>query len=127
MVTGRFTYIGLTIVGLGWVVLAADMALSQAFLTPGNMVAVLSMRGDIVTIAQTAILSGFALALLGALREGFGALNRFFEAVLQRSSAPRPAPAVEPMPEPAPPAPMPTPAVSIEPLRRRAASRTATT
>ena len=99
MTIDRFTWCGLSIVILGWVVLIADMTISESVLRAGNLVAVISLRSDIVTIAQTAILSGFGLALVGALRSGFGALNRFFEAVLQRSSAPRPAPAVE-QPEP---------------------------
>jgi hypothetical protein len=93
MAIGRFTWFGMTLVGLGWVVLVADMLISEAALRPGNLVAVVSLRSDVVTVAQTGIVSGFALAIYGALREGFGALNRFFEAVLQRSTAPRPAPA----------------------------------
>lgn len=102
MTIDRFTRWGFAIVLLGWAVLLADMTISESVLRAGNLVAVISLRSDIVTLAQTAILSGFGLALFGALRSGFGALNRFFEAVLQRSSVPRPSPAVE---QPVPPSP----------------------
>jgi hypothetical protein len=95
MVTDRFTWVGLGLVLLGWAALIADMTISESVLRSGNLVAVISLRSDIVTVAQTAILSGFGLALIGALRSGFGALNRFFEAVLQRSSTPRPSPVVD--------------------------------
>ncbi len=94
-----FTFWGLAIALLGWGVLIAALMLSDVFLKAGSLVALISLRSDLVTLAQTTILSGFALAVIGALRAGFGALNRFFDAVLQRSSAPRPAPVVE-VPEP---------------------------
>ncbi|QBR70206.1 hypothetical protein CU048_01715 [Beijerinckiaceae bacterium] len=34
------------------------------------------------------ILSGFGIAILGALQTGFGALQRFFASVLERANAP---------------------------------------
>jgi hypothetical protein len=37
-------------------------------------------------ISQILILSGFGIAILGALHTGFGALNGFFEAVLARTA-----------------------------------------
>ncbi len=92
----RLVGFGLALVVLGWVVLVADLALSDAVLEAGSLVAVLSLKADIVTLAQTLVMTGFGLAIVGALREGFGALNRFFDAVLQRSSTPRPAPMPNP-------------------------------
>ena len=71
----RFISIGLGVVALGWVVLVADMTVTEAMLRAGNLVAVISLRSDIVTIAQTAILTGFGLSLLGALRRGFAGLG----------------------------------------------------
>lgn len=104
--TDPFTVLGLAIAMVGWALLIAALVLSDALLKSGSLVAIISLRSDIVTVAQTAILSGFALALIGALRRGFGALNRFFDAVLQRSSTPRPSPTIrepadapEPMPD----------------------------
>ncbi len=94
--SSRLAGFGFALVILGWVILVADLALSDAVLKAGSLVAVLSLKADIVTLAQTLVASGFGLAVMGALRDGFGALNRFFDAVLQRSAGPRP----EPMPQP---------------------------
>ena len=88
----RLVGFGLALVVLGWVLLLADLLLSDALLKAGSLVAVLSLKGDIATLAQTLVLTGLGLSLLGGLREGFGALSRFFDAVLQRSSTPRPGP-----------------------------------
>lgn len=96
---GRLTIFGLGLVVVGWAILVADLTLGEAVLKAGSLVAVLSVKSDIVIFAQTLVLTGFGMALLGALRDGFGALNRFFDAVLQRAATPRPAP----MPEPPPP------------------------
>jgi hypothetical protein len=38
------------------------------------------------TLAQSTIFTGFGLAILGLLQTGFGALNRFFDSVLERTS-----------------------------------------
>ncbi len=102
------TGLGLAAAAVGWVLLILALLLSDAMLRAGSLVAIISLRSDIVTVAQTAILSGFALAAVGSLRSGFGALNRFFEAVLHRSAATaRPVPAAPPPPDP--PAPVPQP------------------
>ena len=52
--------------------------------------AALSLKSDIETLAQLLVVTGLGLAILGGLREGFGALNGFFDAALQRSAAQRP-------------------------------------
>lgn len=88
----RFVAFGLAMVVVGWLVLVADLVLSNAQLQPGSLVAVLSLKSDIATLAQLLVVTGLGLALLGGLREGFGALNRFFDSVLQRSAAARPMP-----------------------------------
>jgi hypothetical protein len=92
----RLVGFGLALVILGWVVLVADLTLSDSVLKEGSLVAVLSLKADIVTLAQTLVITGLGLVIVGALRDGFGALNRFFDAVLQRSSTPRPAPMPDP-------------------------------
>jgi hypothetical protein len=43
-------------------------------------------------IGRNLILTGLGLAVLGVLRSGFGAFNRFFDAILKSASAPRPEP-----------------------------------
>ncbi len=88
----RFVAFGLAMVVLGWVVLVVDFLLGDAMLQAGRLVAVLSLKGDIATLAQLLVLTGLGLAILGGLRDGFGALNRFFDTVLQRSAGTRPPP-----------------------------------
>jgi hypothetical protein len=101
MASNRLTFFGLLLVLLGWTLLLfggqlsllASNAMGRPFpveLDPG--------RTD---VAQSLILSGFALAILGALRAGVATLRQFFEAVLQRAAAAKAQPAPAP-PNPAP-------------------------
>lgn len=94
----RFTLFGLSVALLGWIVLAADTALGFLTTTFGGLALSAVLRQDIFAVAETAIFSGFALAILGALRAGFGALHRFFEAVLHRASTPKVTPVAYPEP-----------------------------
>lgn len=83
----RMTVLGLAVAALGWMTLVAAIAfadrLAQRDLatTPGRF------HADVVAIAVCLIGSGFALAVIGTLRTGFGALNRFFVAALDRSAS----------------------------------------
>lgn len=92
----RFITFGLAMVVLGWVVLVTDLLVGDAELRAGGLVAVLALKSDIATLAQLLVVTGLGLAILGGLREGFGALNGFFDAVLQRSAAQRPTSGAEP-------------------------------
>ncbi len=92
----RLITLGLAMVVLGWIVLVGDLLVSDAQLTAGGLVAVLAVKSDIATLAQLLVVTGIGLAILGGLREGFGALNGFFDAVLQRSASQRPTPVQEP-------------------------------
>jgi hypothetical protein len=77
-------------------------------------------RTQTVAVAQTLVLSGIGLALFDALHAGFGALNRFFDAVLQRSVAKAAPPShapPRPAPQPARPAPQ-TPTAQSEIVER---------
>lgn len=115
--TDWLTWLGLAIAGLGWALLIATVMVGEATLKGGSLVAVLSIRSDLVTLAQTAIVSGFGFAVVGGLRAGFGALNRFFATVLQRSTGPKPVPvAATPVDDDVDPEPVVAP---IVPLRER--------
>jgi hypothetical protein len=103
---GRMTWVGFGVALIGWVLLVAALTISDTLLKAGSLVAVLSMRGDVVTLAQSLIVSGFGLAVVGTLRAGFGAFTRFFDAVLQRSAAPRPRGPTPLEPEPLTPEPV---------------------
>lgn len=91
----RLITLGVAMVMLGWLVLVVDLLLSDAQLTAGGLVAVLAVKSDIAMLAQLLVVTGLGLAILGGLREGFGALNGFFDAVLQRSASQRPTPVPE--------------------------------
>ncbi len=101
--TGRLTWVGLSVAAIGWALLLAVTAMADAValrLAPSSptLHADLhaALHADLIGIAKCLIGSGFALALIGTLQAGFGALNRFFGAVLTRSSQrvvePQPAP-----------------------------------
>lgn len=86
----RFTWLGLGTAIAGWGILIADMVVSASVLQAGNVAAVMSLRSDVVTLAQGAIATGLALAIIGTLRTGFGTLHSFFDAVLDRSMNTKP-------------------------------------
>ncbi len=93
----RFTWLGLGIAVVGWAVLIADLAVAESVLTAGNVVAVVSLRTDIVTLAEATIVSGFGLAVIGTLRTGFGTLHRLLDVVPQSSFDMAPASRPEPI------------------------------
>jgi hypothetical protein len=83
----RLTWAGLMVVALGWALLfsstqLADFAASVSARPTGGV------SLNVAGIAQCGILSGFGIAILGTLQTGFGALNRFFQAVLVRTAQP---------------------------------------
>ncbi len=84
MAFDKLTWVGLMVVALGWALLLSGTSAMEAILR-------LTGRGDfppfnLALITQATILTGFGLAILGALQTGFGALTRFFEAVLERTA-----------------------------------------
>jgi hypothetical protein len=89
MVFDRMTWIGFMVVALGWALLLSGAPALEIF------AAVIGHKlpFDIAAIAQATILSGFGLAILGALQTGFGALKQFFDSVLERTARTGSAPA----------------------------------
>ena len=79
MAFSKMTWSGLMVVAFGWMLLLSGGSV-QLLLSPG--------APSVSVMAQCTIVSGFGLALLGALQTGFSALTRFFDSVLQRT-APR--------------------------------------
>lgn len=77
------------VVALGWALLlsgAPTLEIFAAFI--GH-----KLPFDMAAIAQATILSGFGLAILGALQTGFSALKQFFDSVLERTARGSGAPA----------------------------------
>lgn len=73
---GKLTWSGLMVAAFGWMLL----------LSGGSVQMLLSANApSIGQIALCTIISGFSLAVLGALQTGFGALARFFETAMQRA------------------------------------------
>jgi hypothetical protein len=82
MIFDRLTWVGFMITALGWTLLLSAPQLIELFASlTGRPGVYLNMP----TIAECTILSGLGLAILGALQTGFGALNKFFESVLERT------------------------------------------
>ncbi|WP_041367396.1 hypothetical protein [Methylocella silvestris] len=98
MVFERLTWIGFMIVAAGWALLFSSPQLHYAMPRfPGQVGE--SGALDFALVAQSVIFCGLGLAIIGALQTGFGALNKFFEAVMARSqltSSRVPAPAPPP-------------------------------
>lgn len=80
---GRLTWIGLVVAVLGWALMIGEATMADVLVRGPRAP---TLHGDLVIVAQCLIGSGFGLAVIGALQSGFGTLNRFFEAVLSRSS-----------------------------------------
>jgi hypothetical protein len=83
MTLDKVSWAGLMIVAFGWALLFSAPQAAELLPRPaGDSLAHL----DVASIAFCIILSGFGIAILGALQTGFGALNKFFGSVLERSS-----------------------------------------
>jgi hypothetical protein len=82
----RLSWIGFGIAAIGWALFIGEAThadiISVKWLRPSSA----ALHADILETAKCIIASGFALALVGGLRAGFGTLNRFFAAVLTRSA-----------------------------------------
>jgi hypothetical protein len=83
MVFSWLTWLGLLVAALGWIFpwLAPLRGDRGAEALAGGIAAALSAG----SVPQNMILTGFGIAILGALQTGFGALDRFFAAILERS------------------------------------------
>jgi hypothetical protein len=94
MAFGKMTWIGLMVVALGWALLlsgASAMELLMRFTARSSI-----PHFDLAAITQPTILTGFGLAILGALQSGFGALNKFFDEIIARTARTTPKALVEP-------------------------------
>ena len=88
---GRLTWLGLAVAALGWALLLGEDGVADLVAIRTGRPVAATLHGDLVDIAKCLIGSGFGLAIVGGLRTGFGALNRFFAAVLTRSAQRAPA------------------------------------
>ncbi len=82
MVFDKLTWLGFLLTAFGWtLLLIASYIIGRTASLTGWSGLYLSMP----RIAECAILTGLGLAIVGALHSGFGALNKFSEALLDRS------------------------------------------
>lgn len=87
MIFDRLTWVGFIIVAMGWALLFSAPQLAEFVASfTGRSINTVSLNMPIV--AQCTVLTGFGVAILGALQTGFGALNKFFESVLERTAKP---------------------------------------
>jgi len=85
MIFDRLTWVGFMVIALGWALLFSAPQLAELLASFSGR----SMNAgylNMPTIALCTIFSGFGVAILGALQTGFGALNKFFESVLERTA-----------------------------------------
>ncbi len=83
---GKLTWIGLMIVAFGWTLLLSGVSLSDIVTRMSGHASPAVVSISMTAVAQSTILTGFGLSLLGLLQTGFSALNRFFDAVLERTA-----------------------------------------
>ncbi len=83
----KMTWIGLMIVALGWSLQLSSPQLAD-FLASVTGRAGGTAAFDAAGIAQCTLLSGFGIAILGALQTGFGATRCLLEATLTRTAPP---------------------------------------
>ena len=94
MVFDRLTWIGLMIVALGWALLLSGTSAMEVMMRlTGHAAAPLL---NLAALTQATILTGFGLAILGALQTGFGTLKKFFDTVIERTARSTPTLASEP-------------------------------
>lgn len=84
MIFSWLTWFGLLVAGLGW-------AAPWAAPAPGDdgiafLLQYAASLDGMKAVSQNMILSGFGIAILGALQTGFGALDRFFGAIARRNA-----------------------------------------
>jgi hypothetical protein len=84
--TGWLTWLGFALAALGWVLLLFGTTVADILIAKMPHLLPPAFHADLLDIAKTIIFSGFGLAIVGALQTGFGTLNRFFGAVLMRST-----------------------------------------
>jgi hypothetical protein len=84
MAFDRLTWVGLMVVALGWALLLSGASAMEGLLHMLGRDATPSLNTAVIT--QATILTGFGLAILGALQTGFGALRHFFDTVLERTA-----------------------------------------
>ncbi|MCI0418565.1 MAG: hypothetical protein L0312_04975, partial [Acidobacteria bacterium] len=86
MTFDRLTWVGFMVVAFGWTFLLSASQLAELFASlPGRPSGNLNMPA----IAQCMVQTGFGIAVMGALQTGFGALNKFFDSVLERTGNPQ--------------------------------------
>ncbi len=107
------TWLGFFIAALGWALLLGGATIADSLIARAPRALPPTFHADLIEVAKCVIVSGFGLAIIGALQSGFGTLNRFFGAVLMRSA--------QRDTEPARPMETPTerPATAAAPTKRR--------
>lgn len=84
MAFDRLTWVGLMVVAAGWALLLSGASAMEGLVHILGHAAPPSL--NIPALTQATILTGFGLAILGALQTGFGALRHFFDTVLERTT-----------------------------------------
>lgn len=93
---GLLTWTGLVVVAVGWGLLVLSIVFADLLIAKAPRLMPPVLHADLIEISRCVIVTGFGLAVLGALQAGFSRLDRTFGFALAR-----PTMADEPRLEPA--------------------------
>jgi hypothetical protein len=85
MIFDKVTWVGLMVAAFGWTLVVSTPQLTDLWSGASGR-PIDSVALDLGRIAQCTILSGFGIAILGALQTGFGLLKKSLDAGLVRNS-----------------------------------------
>lgn len=88
------------VVALGWALLLSGASAMEVMVRLTGHAAAPSL--NLAAITQATILTGFGLAILGALQTGFSTLKKFFDSVLERTARSASTAGGAPQPQPVP-------------------------
>jgi len=83
---GKLTWVGLMIATFGWALLLSGISLADIVNRISGHASPAAVSINMGVVAQSTIMTGFSIAVLGLLQTGFSALNRFFDSVLERTA-----------------------------------------
>lgn len=84
---GPLTWIGLVVVAVGWGLLILSIAFADVLIAKAPRLMPPVLHADLIEISRCVIVTGFGLAVVGALQAGFTRLDRAFGVTAMRASA----------------------------------------
>lgn len=83
---GVLTWMGLVVVAVGWALLVLSIVFADLLIAKAPRLMPPVLHADLIEISRCVIVTGFGLAVLGALQAGFARLDRTFGFMQARST-----------------------------------------